>query len=103
MITFSNMPAIKTKKLKSGMNRTNFEKTSLMSSYLLALVVGEFVYLEKKTKNKVFRFFCFFFFVFLFIYFFIFFIFFFFFSFLSFFFLFFSFLFSFFLFLSFFS
>ena len=53
MIALSNMPDTSTITLEDGRKKTAFEKSPPMASYLLALVVGEFDYVEKDTQNGV--------------------------------------------------
>lgn len=49
----SNMPEKETKKAsKSGFKVVSFEKTPVMSTYLLAWAVGDFEYVEDFTRRK---------------------------------------------------
>ena len=48
----ANTP-IKTQKSKNGFTNTTFERTPIMSTYLLAFVYGELNYKEAKTKDNV--------------------------------------------------
>lgn len=52
-IALSNMPEKEVKKSnKSGMNIVSFERTPIMSTYLLAWAIGDFEYVEDFTKRK---------------------------------------------------
>jgi len=53
MIALSNMPVKATSALSDTRLRTSFDTTPKMSTYLLALVVGEFDYVESKTNAGV--------------------------------------------------
>lgn len=54
LICISNMPIISEKVNDSDKTKTiSFDKTPVMSSYLLAWVIGEFEYIEKKTNRGV--------------------------------------------------
>lgn len=48
----SNMP-IKSESLFSNLKKVTFEETPIMSTYLVAFVIGELEYLESKTKDNV--------------------------------------------------
>jgi len=51
----SNMP-VKNEKIKNNIKEINFEETPLMSTYLVAFVIGELEFIEGKTKdNKIVR------------------------------------------------
>ena len=47
----SNMP-VKTEKIIDNAKEIAFEETPMMSTYLVAFIIGEFEYLEGKTKDK---------------------------------------------------
>eukprot|EP01084_Bolivina_argentea_P265221 449467_1 len=49
----SNMPSIDTKDIGSNLKRILFDKTPIMSTYLLAWVIGEFEYVESKTSRDI--------------------------------------------------
>jgi aminopeptidase N len=51
-IALSNMPVKSTEKGKEGFQVVSFEKTPIMSTYLLAWAVGDFEYIEDFTKRK---------------------------------------------------
>lgn len=51
-VALSNMPEKETKKTKDGLKVVSFERTPIMSTYLLAWAVGDFEYLEDFTKRK---------------------------------------------------
>jgi aminopeptidase N len=51
-VALSNMPEKATKKSKDGFKVVSFEKTPIMSTYLLAWAVGDFEYIEDFTKRK---------------------------------------------------
>lgn len=52
-VALSNMPEKETKKAsKSGFNIVSFERTPVMSTYLLAWCVGDFEYVEDFTRRK---------------------------------------------------
>ena len=53
MIALSNMPETSTVEISDGRKKTSFEKSPPMAPYLLALVVGEFDFLEKSTAAGV--------------------------------------------------
>ncbi len=48
---FSNMP-IKSEKIVDNIKEIVFEETPRMSTYLVAFIIGEFEYIENKTKNN---------------------------------------------------
>ena len=51
-VALSNMPEKETKKSKDGLKIVSFERTPIMSTYLLAWAVGDFEYVEDFTKRK---------------------------------------------------
>lgn len=51
-VALSNMPEKSTKKSKDGFKVVSFERTPIMSTYLLAWAVGDFEYIEDFTKRK---------------------------------------------------
>lgn len=51
-VALSNMPEKGTKKSKDGFKVVSFERTPIMSTYLLAWAVGDFEYIEDFTKRK---------------------------------------------------
>ena len=51
-VALSNMPEKSTKKGKEGFKVVSFERTPIMSTYLLAWAVGDFEYIEDFTKRK---------------------------------------------------
>ncbi|KAE9372132.1 aminopeptidase-like protein [Stipitochalara longipes BDJ] len=51
-IALSNMPEKTVKKGKDGFKIVSFEKTPIMSTYLLAWAVGDFEYIEDFTKRR---------------------------------------------------
>lgn len=53
LIALSNMPVVSEKSREDGHKIVEFDVTPLMSTYLLAFVVGEFDYIETKSKNGV--------------------------------------------------
>lgn len=56
MRAISNMPIVEESTLENGTKRVKFDKSPIMSSYLLALVVGEFDYISTfadKTEIRV--------------------------------------------------
>lgn len=52
LTALSNMPEKETKKSKDGHKIVSFEKTPVMSTYLLAWAFGDFEYIEDFTKRK---------------------------------------------------
>ncbi|KAI6708974.1 hypothetical protein JHW43_008509 [Diplocarpon mali] len=52
LVALSNMPEKVIKKSKAGFKVVSFEKTPIMSTYLLAWAVGDFEYIEDFTKRK---------------------------------------------------
>lgn len=51
-VALSNMPEKQTKKSKDGFKVVSFDRTPIMSTYLLAWAVGDFEYVEGFTKRK---------------------------------------------------
>lgn len=51
-VALSNMPEKEVKKSKDGFKIVSFEKTPIMSTYLVAWAVGDFEYIEDFTKRK---------------------------------------------------
>jgi len=49
----SNMPVAETTAVEGTLKKFRFERTPIMSTYLLAFVIGEYDYLEDKDKNGV--------------------------------------------------
>lgn len=52
LIALSNMPEKGTRKTKNGFHAVSFERTPVMSTYLLAWAVGDFEYVEDFTQRK---------------------------------------------------
>ncbi|KAI9588021.1 puromycin-sensitive aminopeptidase isoform X1 [Glossina fuscipes] len=52
-VALSNMPIVKEEKLGSGLRRVSFDRTPIMSTYLVAVVVGEYDYVEGKSEDGV--------------------------------------------------
>lgn len=51
-VALSNMPEKSVKKTKNGLKVVSFEKTPIMSTYLLAWAMGDFEYIEDFTKRE---------------------------------------------------
>ncbi|CAG8957503.1 hypothetical protein HYFRA_00011485 [Hymenoscyphus fraxineus] len=51
-VALSNMPEKSTKKSKNGFKVVSFDRTPVMSTYLLTWAVGDFEYIEDFTKRK---------------------------------------------------
>lgn len=51
-VALSNMPEKSVKKTKDGLQVVTFERTPIMSTYLLAWAVGDFEYVEEFTERK---------------------------------------------------
>jgi aminopeptidase N len=51
-VALSNMPEKSVKKSKDGFQVVSFERTPIMSTYLLAWAFGDFEYIENFTKRK---------------------------------------------------
>ena len=52
LVALSNMPEKGKRKTKDGFNVVSFERTPVMSTYLLAWAIGDFEYIEDFTKRK---------------------------------------------------
>ena len=52
-LAVSNMPIVSEKNVENNMKEVRFGETPIMSTYLLAFVVGEFDVIEDKTKTGV--------------------------------------------------
>lgn len=52
-VALSNMPVKEEKSLEDGLRKLCFEKTPIMSTYLVAVVVGEFDFVEDKSSDGV--------------------------------------------------
>lgn len=52
-VALSNMPIVKEEKLGLGLRRVSFDRTPIMSTYLVAVVVGEYDYVEGKSEDGV--------------------------------------------------
>lgn len=52
LVALSNMPEKQTRKSKDGHKIVSFEKTPIMSTYLLAWAFGDFEYIEDFTRRK---------------------------------------------------
>jgi len=53
LIAFSNMSVTRHQTIKGGKAKIDFGETPIMSTYLVAFVVGEFDYIEAKTEHGV--------------------------------------------------
>ena len=53
LTAISNMPETSVKYLPEGKKKITFDKSPIMSTYLLAWAIGEFDYLQTVTKNGV--------------------------------------------------
>ncbi len=49
----SNMPLIDVVPIEGNLHRFRFERTPIMSTYLVAFVVGEYDYVEERDQNRV--------------------------------------------------
>ncbi|ALC43653.1 Psa [Drosophila busckii] len=52
-VALSNMPVMKEDELPGDMRRVRFDRTPIMSTYLVAVVVGEYDYVEGKSTDGV--------------------------------------------------
>ena len=52
-VVLSNMPIKDVEKINDGANRYNFNTTPIMSTYLVAIVVGEYEYVEEMSDDGV--------------------------------------------------
>lgn len=52
-IGLSNMPVVSEQTLPDGSRLVRFDKTPIMSTYLVAAVVGEFDYVEGRSKDDI--------------------------------------------------
>ncbi|XP_065362335.1 puromycin-sensitive aminopeptidase isoform X2 [Calliphora vicina] len=52
-VALSNMPVKSEDSLEGGLRRINFDRTPIMSTYLVAVVVGEYDYVEGKSEDGV--------------------------------------------------
>lgn len=52
-VALSNMPEIEEEKLENNLRRIRFDRTPIMSTYLVAVVVGEYDYVEGKSEDGV--------------------------------------------------
>ncbi|KAH8379355.1 hypothetical protein KR009_004350 [Drosophila setifemur] len=52
-VALSNMPVLKEDPLPDGLRRVRFDRTPVMSTYLVAVVVGEYDYVEAKSDDGV--------------------------------------------------
>ncbi|XP_016993881.2 puromycin-sensitive aminopeptidase isoform X1 [Drosophila takahashii] len=52
-VALSNMPVQKEDSLPDGLRRVRFDRTPIMSTYLVAVVVGEYDYVEGKSDDGV--------------------------------------------------
>ncbi|XP_017028738.1 puromycin-sensitive aminopeptidase isoform X2 [Drosophila kikkawai] len=52
-VALSNMPVMKEDALPDGLRRVRFDRTPIMSTYLVAVVVGEYDYVEGKSDDGV--------------------------------------------------
>lgn len=52
-VALSNMPEIQEEKLENNLRRIRFDRTPIMSTYLVAVVVGEYDYVEGKSEDGV--------------------------------------------------
>lgn len=51
-VALSNMPEKSVRKGKDGLKTISFERTPIMSTYLLAWAIGDFTYVEEFTERK---------------------------------------------------
>jgi aminopeptidase N len=52
LVALSNMPQKATRETHDGLHVVSFERTPIMSTYLLAWAIGDFEYIEDFTKRK---------------------------------------------------
>lgn len=52
LVALSNMPEKRIRKTKDGFHFVSFDRTPVMSTYLLAWAIGDFEYVEDFTKRK---------------------------------------------------
>ncbi|XP_017474998.1 PREDICTED: puromycin-sensitive aminopeptidase-like isoform X1 [Rhagoletis zephyria] len=52
-IALSNMPEVKEENLGHNLRRISFDRTPIMSTYLVAVVVGEYDYVEGKSEDGI--------------------------------------------------
>lgn len=52
-VALSNMPAVSEKSIGENLREIRFDTTPIMSTYLVAAVVGEYDYVEAKSKDGV--------------------------------------------------
>ncbi|XP_011182080.1 puromycin-sensitive aminopeptidase isoform X2 [Zeugodacus cucurbitae] len=52
-VALSNMPEIQEEKLENNLRRIRFDRTPIMSTYLVAVVVGEYDYVEGKSEDGI--------------------------------------------------
>lgn len=52
-VALSNMPVTKEESVEGGLSRISFDRTPIMSTYLVAVVVGEYDYVEAKSEDGV--------------------------------------------------
>lgn len=52
-VALSNMPVISERSIDDNLREIRFDKTPIMSTYLVAAVIGEYDYVEAKSKDGV--------------------------------------------------
>lgn len=52
-VALSNMPVISERSVDDDLREIRFDKTPIMSTYLVAAVIGEYDYVEAKSKDGV--------------------------------------------------
>ncbi|XP_054732013.1 puromycin-sensitive aminopeptidase isoform X1 [Anastrepha obliqua] len=52
-VALSNMPEVKEENLENNLRRIRFDRTPIMSTYLVAVVVGEYDYVEGKSEDGI--------------------------------------------------
>jgi puromycin-sensitive aminopeptidase len=50
-VAISNMPVVKEEPAEAGFKAVHFDRTPIMSTYLLAFVIGEFEYIEVRSVS----------------------------------------------------